>query len=347
MYSMRDLLGFVVGAAITAAFVVLLVPSSAPSCPCGLELSLDTNGSQAHLMSTKNLSTVPPVKSKEEDSLAELLRSAAMEDKTVILTFVNEALTLPGSLLELFLESFRLGVRTQPLLKHLVIVAMDAKALERCQHLHPLCYPLGGGGRSSDGAPGGMTAAEVTFMSKDYVELMWARNRFQARVLELGFGFVFTDVDIVWFRNPLLRFPIAADIALACDQFLGNNPYDLDKAANGGFVYARPNARTLAFFQDWYEARNRFPGEHDQFVFGEVKKELSARHGVTVMLIDTVYFSGVCENKKNFYEVCTYHANCLIGLQKKIDTLAGVLDEWKQFRAEQELLGNSTTALIY
>ncbi|VAH40902.1 unnamed protein product [Triticum turgidum subsp. durum] len=65
------------------------------------------------------------------------------------------------------------------------------------------------------------------------------------------------------------------------------------------------------------------------------------------MLIDTVYFSGVCENKKNFYEVCTYHANCLIGLQKEIDTLAGVLDEWKQFRAQQELLGNSTTTLIY
>lgn len=101
-------------------------------------------------------------------------------------------LTLPGSLLELFLESFRLGVRTQPLLKHLVIVAMDAKALEWCQHMHPLCYPLGSG--SGDGAPGGTTAAEVTFMSKDYVDLMWARNRFQARVLELGFGFVFTDV---------------------------------------------------------------------------------------------------------------------------------------------------------
>ncbi|XBI88016.1 hypothetical protein VPH35_026025 [Triticum aestivum] len=214
-------------------------------------------------MSTNNLST--------------LLRSAAMEDKTVILTFVNEALTLPGSLLELFLESFRLGVRTQPLLKHLVIVPAHAPALLPARRRG--CWG-------------------------------WASASCSRTWTSCGSG------------TRCYGSHVGADIALACDQFLGDNPYDLDKAANGGFVYARPNERTLAFFQDWYDARNRYPGE--------VKKEL-----------------GVCENKKNFYEVCTYHANCLIGLQKEIDTLAGVLDEWKQFRAQQELLGNSTTTLIY
>jgi hypothetical protein len=29
-------------------------------------------------------------------------------------------------------------------------------------------------------------------MSKDYLEMMWARNKFQTRVLELGYAFLFT-----------------------------------------------------------------------------------------------------------------------------------------------------------
>ena len=34
------------------------------------------------------------------------------------------------------------------------------------------------------------------------------RNRLQASVLALGYSFVFTDADIAWFRNPLLRMRI-------------------------------------------------------------------------------------------------------------------------------------------
>jgi hypothetical protein len=205
--------------------------------------------------------------------------------------------------------------------------------------MHPLCYSLAGDG----------DAAELSFMSKGYVDLMWARNRFQSRVLALGYSFVFTDTDIVWFRNPLLRIPVGADIAMACDNFFGDNPYDLDKFANGGFVYARPTAATVAFFRDWYEARTRYPGEHDQFVFGKVKHELAAKHGATVQFVDTTYFSGKCEEwkKNDYHQVCTFHANCLVGLQNKIDRLNGVLDEWKQFKAQQLLLGANSTALTY
>jgi hypothetical protein len=265
-----------------------------------------------------------------------------MEDKTVIMTFTNEALALPGSLLQIFLESFRTGVRTEPLLKHLVVVAMDAKGFDRCRRMHPLCYPLTGSG--DDGMA---LAAEMPWMSEGYINLMWARNRFQSRVLGLGYGFVFTDVDVVWFRNPLLRIPVGADIAIACDKFYGDNPYDLNKSANGGFVYARPTVATVAFFRGWYEARTRYPGEHDQSVFDKVKHELAARHGATVQLMDTAYFGGNCEFKRNFHQLCTFHANCLYSLQDKVEKLNAVLDEWKQFKAEQLLLGTNSTALTY
>ena len=119
------------------------------------------------------------------DDLAVLLRSAAMEDSTVIMTFTNGAMAAAGSLLDVFLESFRVGDKTEPLLKHLVIVAMDGEALGRCKRVHPLCYRLDLGG-------GINFTAEKAFMSRDYLEMMWARNRFQTRVLELGYGFLFT-----------------------------------------------------------------------------------------------------------------------------------------------------------
>ncbi|XP_044970941.1 uncharacterized protein At4g15970-like [Hordeum vulgare subsp. vulgare] len=326
MSSVTNLLCFVLGAAATAAFVALL-PPSAPRPYAVADLGM------------RKLSTAAAA---SDDGLAELLRSASMEDKTVILTLTNEAHAMPGSVLQIMLDSLRTGVRTQHLLKHLVVVATDPKGLERCRRMHPLCHLLVANGMSANGT-------KLMFYDKDYVDMMWARNRLQARVLALGYTMLFTDLDILWFRNPLLRIPVGADITLACDNHFGSNPYDLDKAANSGFVYARPTAATLAFFEGWYEARTRWPGENDQVVFREMKHELAARHGATVYLVDTTYFHNACEEWKkfNFHEICIFHAACIHGLQDKIDRLHAVLHEWRQFQAQQLLLGANSTALTY
>lgn len=84
-------------------------------------------------------------------------------------------------------------------------------------------------------------------------------------------------------------------------------------------------------------------------VFREMKHELAARHGATVQLVDTTYFHSACEawKKFNFHEICTFHAACIHGLQDKIDRLNAVLHEWRQFKAQQLLLGANTTALTY
>uniref|UniRef100_A0ACD5YEJ0 Uncharacterized protein n=1 Tax=Avena sativa TaxID=4498 RepID=A0ACD5YEJ0_AVESA len=340
MYTMRDFLGFFLGAAITAALIVLLLPPSPCGgvVPAGQELQASSDiGSQ--LAADPSMKKLDKVQATNKDNLVELLRSAAMEDGTIIMTFTNEAWTLPGSLLDVFLESFRVGVKTQALLKHLVIVAIDGKAFERCQHVHPLCYSLA--------AANANFTAEQPFMSKDYLDMMWTRNKFQARVLALGHGFVFTDVDIVWFRNPLLRIPVAADIAVSCDAFYGESPYDLNKSTNGGFLYAKPSDRTLAFFRDWYEAGKRFPWHHDQTVFDQVKHDLAARHSVMVQYVDTIYLGSQCQPRwMDYRNLCTFHANCLIGLHNKTERLVGVLDEWKRFKAEKELLGSNSTMLV-
>ncbi|RLM84747.1 uncharacterized protein C2845_PM04G20600 [Panicum miliaceum] len=122
-------------------------------------------------------------------------------------------------------------------------------------------------------------------------------------------------MDMVWFRNPLLRVPVAADLAMSCDMFCGDNPYDLDKRANGGFAYARASA--------WYGARGAHPGKNEQDLFDKLKRELSAAHGVAAQFVDTDYLGGFCERRKrrDFNKLRTYHGNCLVGLRTKLERL--------------------------
>ncbi|CAM0908380.1 unnamed protein product [Alopecurus aequalis] len=328
MFTVANVSRFTLAAAIATACGVLLL--SSPSCPRRLGLaSRNNNGTQA-AEPTVTLQAPAATTTTPGGDLTVILRSAAMEDNTVIMTFVNEAMTAPGSLLDLFLESFRVGDKTEPLLKHLVVVAMDSEALNQCKRVHPLCYRLDLGGGTN-------FTAEKAYMSRDYLEMMWARNKFQTRVLELGYAFLFSDLDIMWFRNPLLHVPVGADITISCDKYYGEDPYGT-KDANGGFLYARPNARTIGFYKGWYEARTAYPRRHDQYVFSRVVHELSVRHGTTVIFIDTAFFGSHCQTKKDFRRLCTFHANCLKGLTNKLELLRGMLGEWKQFRNDTSVL---------
>jgi len=125
-------------------------------------------------------------------------------DKTVILTFASQAWTAPASLQDLLLESFRQGVGTEPLLKHLVIVADGAKTYEHCQHVHPLCYHL-------QLEPGGVDyVAQQSYMAKGYLEIVWRKFLSQARVLQLGYSFVFTVSTEHWCRGPSETYRAAA-----------------------------------------------------------------------------------------------------------------------------------------
>uniref|UniRef100_K3ZMQ5 Nucleotide-diphospho-sugar transferase domain-containing protein n=1 Tax=Setaria italica TaxID=4555 RepID=K3ZMQ5_SETIT len=250
-----------------------------------------------------------------------------MDDKTVIMTFTNEAWAAPGSLQDLFL-SFRLGIRTAPLLKHLIIIAVDTKAYKQCQRAHSLCYHLR---VEEDGA---VYTAEQAYMSKGYLEMMWRRNRFQVQ-----------DIDIICLRNQLLRIPIGADIAMSCDRYPGDNPYDLNKEANTGFVYVKASARMVAFYESWYAARGSYPGTKEQDVLEQVKHVLPAQHGLLVQFMDTAYLTGFCELSKNFNKVCTLHGNCLPGLKMKLGKLTEVLEEWKQLKEKAGPLESNTLRL--
>ncbi|KAJ3683569.1 hypothetical protein LUZ60_013796 [Juncus effusus] len=128
---------------------------------------------------------------KHDEDLQHLLERLANGDKTVILTMVNWAWVAPNSLLDLFIESFHNGEEINHLLKHLLIIALDTRAFDRCKLLHLHCYLL-----KVESSNSNITSAQQ-FLSKGYVKLLWNRVKLQGRILELGYNFILTDVDVL------------------------------------------------------------------------------------------------------------------------------------------------------
>ncbi|XP_010263033.1 PREDICTED: uncharacterized protein At4g15970-like isoform X2 [Nelumbo nucifera] len=260
---------------------------------------------------------------REELRLERVLKAAAMEDRTVILTTLNEAWAAPDSIFDLFLESFRIGDHTHMLLNHLVVIALDQKAYTRCLAMHTHCFALLTEGVNFSG--------EAYFMTPDYLKMMWRRINFLQSVLEMGYHFIFTDADIMWFRNPLPHFYSDADFQTACDHFIGNS-YDVQNKANGGFNYAKSNNRTIEFYRFWYSSRETYPGYHDQDVLNIIKYDpFIIEIGLQMRFLNTAYFGGLCEPSKDLNEVCTMHANCCYGLDSKLHDLKIMLEDWRRF----------------
>lgn len=169
--------------------------------------------------------------------LAELLPKVATDDRTVIITAVNEAFARPGSLLGLFRESFYAGEKIAHLLDHLLVIAVDPAEYHHCRRVHPFCYLLQ--------ATTSMNLSSASnYMSDAYVELVWAKLELQQRVLQLGYNFLFTDVDILWFRDPFRHIGVHADMATSSDVYSGD-PDDLSNWPNTGFYYVKSTGRTV------------------------------------------------------------------------------------------------------
>ncbi|VYS51792.1 unnamed protein product [Arabidopsis thaliana] len=262
----------------------------------------------------------------EEPKLEEVLRRAATKDGTVILTTLNEAWAAPGSVIDLFFESFRIGKGTRRLLKHLVIIALDAKAYSRCQELHKHCFRL-----ETEGVY--FSGGEAYFMTPSYLTMMWRRISFLRSVLEKGYNFVFTDADVMWFRNPFRRFYEDGDFQIACDHYIGR-PNDFRNRPNGGFTFVRANNRSIGFYKFWYDSRTKYPKNHDQDVLNFIKTDpFLWKLRIRIRFLNTVYFGGFCEPSKDLNLVCTMHANCCFGLDSKLHDLRIMLQDWRDFKS--------------
>ena len=118
-----------------------------------------------------------------QDELDLVLAKTANANRTLIITALNGAWVEPNTMIDLFLESFRVGEGTQELLNNLLIVAMDAKAYNRCLQIHQHCYSLKTRGVDF--------SAEKLFMSEDYLKMMWRRLGFLGEILKRGYSIAF------------------------------------------------------------------------------------------------------------------------------------------------------------
>ncbi|KAG5013230.1 hypothetical protein AAZV13_09G131500 [Glycine max] len=269
-----------------------------------------------------------------DPKLASVLRNACMKDKTVIITTLNDAWAEPGSIFDLFLESFRLGNQTKKFLNHLVVITWDQKAHARCLALHKHCYQVETKGDNFTG--------EAFFMTADYLHMMWRRIEFLGTVLDMGYNFVFTDTDIMWLRDPFKQFYKDTDFQIACDFFNGNS-YDLNNHPNGGFNYVKSNKRTILFYKFWFNSRNAYPKLHDQDVLNKIKKDsFVSNMKLKVRFLSTSYFGGFCQHAEDFNKVSTMHANCCVGLENKVNDLKILLEDWKKYVALPESKKNQS-----
>ena len=139
------------------------------------------------------------------------------------------------------------------------------------------------------------------------------------------------DADILWLRNPLLHIPVYADMSCSLDNSK-MAPAPLDNIVNTGFYYMKSTTRSIKTIKYWQEARTRFPPNHDQVVFNNIKHELISELGARILPLETEYVSGFCD----FYDhgldkVCTIHANCCMGLENKVHDLKNIAADWKNY----------------
>ncbi|KAJ4888727.1 Nucleotide-diphospho-sugar transferase family protein [Raphanus sativus] len=252
-----------------------------------------------------NSPEISPESAKPKISFKEILENASTKNNTVIITTLNQAWAEPNSLFDLFLESFHIGQGTQQLLTHVVVVCLDGKAFERCSQLHPNCYQIETSETDFSG--------EKVYNTPDYLKIMWRRIELLTQVLEMGFNFIFTDADIMWLRDPFPRlYPV-----IQMETFKWH-VIDSSETLSIQIIGSMEASHTI---------------KHMPYI---------TEIGIQMRFFDTIYFGGFCQTSRDINLVCTMHANCCIGLQKKLHDLNLVLDDWRKYLSLSEHVQNTT-----
>ncbi|XP_034705777.1 uncharacterized protein At4g15970-like [Vitis riparia] len=256
-----------------------------------------------------------------------------MPDRTVILTILDQAWARPGSVLELFLESFKVGVGTKKLLNHLVIVTTDDQAFQYCKAMHPHCFPLP--------TPEDFVARKP-LMHPDRSKFGRRTIRLLGEVDELGYNFVFTDADVMWLKNPFLYVDPIQDLTIACEVYTGD-PKSTSNKADRGFFFVKSTDISVEFLKYWEVAMVLHPDHDAQSVLEMIKEDevVQFRLRVRIKYLDTVQFSGFCQPNKDMRQVHTMHANCCEDLESKVHDLRLVLDDWRNSMTSLSTPGSS------
>ncbi|CAL9177875.1 uncharacterized protein At1g28695 [Musa acuminata AAA Group] len=256
-----------------------------------------------------------------KDELEAALEGVAMENRTLIIAILNKAYVEQNAMLDLFLQSLGEGEDTEFFVDHLLFVAVDQRAFNRCRTLELHCYNL-----VTEGVD---FSKEVFYMSDAFNNMMWRRTLFLGDVLRRGYSFIFTDMDVMWLRNPFSQLHRDGEDLQMSSDCCSCNPFD-NSFFNTGFYFVTANNKTIALFDEWYAWRNNSKGMKDQDVLQKMKKEGAfTRLGLRVRALETTYFSGFCQMSQDLRKVITVHANCCASMKAKLIDLRCVLEAWK------------------
>lgn len=154
------------------------------------------------------------------------------------------------------------------------------------------------------------------------------------------------DMDVSWVRNPFPRListnQTDYDLQISTDNFLPGRRLEHNKI-NTGFYLVRSNNKTIALFERWYDMKNNSAGKKEQDVLTDLMLNgIFKQLGLTVRPLNTLYFSGFCQNSRDFWAVTTVHANCCRTIRAKVVDLLAVHRDWRRFK-EAAVAGNRTT----
>ena len=141
------------------------------------------------------------------------------------------------------------------------------------------------------------------------------------------------DTDVLWLRNPFPRLVLneTVDLHISVDRFNGNQ-WSERNPMNTGFYMIRSNNMTIALFEEWYGKKNSSAGKKEQDVLNELMWTGAFRRlGLKVRFLDTVFFSGFCQDSRDVSLVSTVHANCCRSIKAKVTDLTAVVHDWKRF----------------
>ncbi|XP_015893799.4 uncharacterized protein At4g15970 [Ziziphus jujuba] len=262
----------------------------------------------------------------DSKELVQVLRKASMESRIVIMTIVNEKWASPNSVLDLFLESFKIGKGTKRLLDHLVVATLSSQAFQFCKSVHPHCFQL------TTFSP--KLAKDKQLGVEDYRMLIRKRNDLLLEVLQLGYSLVFTEADVMWLRSPFEDIHGTKEITIPCD-------IDSDDAQGGsntpdsGLFYVKSNEFSIEIFRYWKVEGVLYPNSHVDTLCNEVmiNQEFIGMLGGGITFLSTDYYGGFCQPSYNLSEVYTIHGNCCDSIESKVYDLRLVLDDWRKFNA--------------
>jgi len=149
------------------------------------------------------------------------------------------------------------------------------------------------------------------------------------------------DTDVMWLRNPFTRLSKneTEDFQISTDTYLGD-PWSEKHLINTGFYFVRSNNKTISLFETWYGQKDNATGKKEQDVLLHLIRSGIIEHlGLRVRFLDTLYFSGFCQDSKDFRAVATIHANCCRSITAKVADMKVALRDWKKFK---RLEANST-----